>query len=127
MSRTITTPITETGELELRGSTGLGSLMAIGALIHTARREQTDHIIQTDAKGLAILESDADTALGGVCDAVGALGRLLVYADTEEVGDAALTALGWLLVSLGEMSCQLQDARQQIEENIAREQGRGAA
>ena len=50
--RTVATPITETGELDLRGSTGLGSLMAIGATIHIASREQTGRVIQTDAKGL---------------------------------------------------------------------------
>ena len=46
---------------------------------------------------------------------------------TWEVGEVTLSDLGWLLVSLGEMSCQLQDARGLIEENIAREQGRTAA
>ena len=77
MIRTIATLITETGELELRGSTGWGSLMTIGAMIHTAKHEKAHHVIQTNAEGLDMLESDADTALDGVCDAVGALGRLL--------------------------------------------------
>ena len=80
MNRTIETSIIETGELDLRGSTRLGFLMAIGAMIHTVRREQAGHVIQTDAKGLDMLDSDADTVLDGVCDALEAVGKLVVYA-----------------------------------------------
>ena len=132
MNRTIKTPITDTGMLRMDGThTGLGSLMAIGAMYHTARRDkgQADYDIQTDADGLRMLHSDADSAITAIYSSLGSLGKLLVYADHKDVDEAAFTDLGWLLVSFGEIGIDLQNARDLIEDNIARrrEQGRDAS
>jgi hypothetical protein len=47
--RTIKIPITESGTLELRGQTSFSSLLAIGALQHTARydKERAGHVLHT--------------------------------------------------------------------------------
>jgi hypothetical protein len=52
----------------------------------------------------------------------------LAYADTRELNERTLTDLGWLLMTFGEMGCQLQNARQLLEENLTRvrEEGREA-
>ena len=131
-SRTIKTPITDTGMLRMDGTnTGLGSLMSIGAMYHTARRDkgQVDYDIQTDADGLRMLHSDTDSAITSICLSLESLGKLLAYADHREIGAATFANLGWLLVSFSELSIDLQNARDLIEDNIARhrEQGRDAS
>ena len=131
MSRSIKTPITEHGELAMGGNTGLGSLMAIGAMYHTSvyDKDQAGCVIQTDAEGLSMLACDTDSAIDAICLTLEALGKLLAYSDTDEVGEHAFKNLGWMMVSFGEMGIQLQDARRLIEENIVRhrEQGRATA
>jgi hypothetical protein len=119
-ARSIKTPITETGELELGGHTGLASLMTIGAMYHTARyeRQVTNFVIQTDAKGLEMLANDADVALGEIFTSLGAIGDPLCYADTKELNESTFWGLGWMLMSFADMGVQLQNARTRIQGNM---------
>ena len=73
----------ETGELDLRSSTGLGSLMVIGAMVRTAGHERGNLVIQTDIKGLDMLERDTDCALTAIFASLEALGRLLAGIDAR--------------------------------------------
>lgn len=122
MKATVNTPIADGGKIEMRGATSLSSLMLIGAMVQTAKYDRSGkmplHRIQTDAKGLEILGNHTEEAINSVIDAVDTLADLLCYADHKELSEHTLTGVGWLLRSLSEIGCQLQDARSMIEYNV---------
>jgi len=116
----IKTPITADGHLELRGNSSLSALPAIFALYHTAKRTESGYALQTDADGLQTLANQGSSAATAICSALTALGDLLVSADAEDIKNQRLNDLGWLLVALGELGMDLEDARSLIEGNLQR-------
>ncbi|QFY44636.1 hypothetical protein F6R98_20050 [Candidatus Methylospira mobilis] len=110
--------------LRFNQSTGIGSLLDIGALLNTRRYDPATGkaYTATDREGLERLEYCGAEAVSSILMSLSAVGKAVGWA-SDNLDSADVSTIGWLITGLSDVALRVDEGLGDVRHEIQRDFG----